>query len=135
MQKVPQKFGKVGGVVYLSFINIINHLKLSIMITTLLTIAAALTLNAAEPVQSESFVEEPSTAEVTLASEDKCLGTVALCDPEGTTCMSGTAYEDSENGRIYVRFGSTAKYYAQKSNKPYWSHMIRYDNKWLYFSF
>ena len=106
------------------------------MITTLLTIAAALTLNAAEPVQSESFVEEPSTAEVTLASEDKCLGTVALCDPEGTTCAYGTAYEDSDNGRIYVKADkTTTKYYAQKSNKPYWSHMIRYDNKWLYFSF
>ena len=108
------------------------------MITTLLTIAAALTLNAAEPVQSESFVEEPSTAEVTLASEDKCLGTVALCDPEGTTCEYGTAYEDLENGRIYVDVhgdNRSNKYYAQKSNKPYWSHMIRYDNKWLYFSF
>lgn len=105
------------------------------MITTLLTIAAALTLNAAEPVQSESFVEEPSTAEVTLASEDKCLGTVALCDPEGTTCKYGTAYEDSDNGRIYVKVGTTTKYYAQKSNKPYWSHMIWYEDKWLYFSF
>lgn len=107
------------------------------MITILFSFIAAFMMNVAEPVQNDSFVEECSSVVVeAVATEDKYLGEVNLCDAEGNTCDSGKAYEDARNGRIYVWVQSST-YYAQKSNKPYWTHMIRYGNpgKWLYFSF
>ncbi len=110
------------------------------MITILFSFIAAFMMNVAEPVQNDSFVEECSSAVVeAVATEDKYLGRVNLCDPEGNTCDWGDAYEDASNGRIYVLVQNNKnwKEYAQKSNKPYWTHMIRHGNpsKWMYFSF
>lgn len=105
------------------------------MITTILSVAAAFMLQVSEPVQNDSFVAENNTIEV-FSAEDKCLGGVNLCDPDGNKCDTGTAYQDSENGRIYVKLPDfTTKYYAQKSNNPNWEYMIRYSNQWYYFSF
>lgn len=103
------------------------------MITTFLSIAVAFMLQVSEPVLNDSFVAESNTVEV-LSAEDKCLGDVNLCDPNGTTCNTGTAYQDAENGRIYVK-AFNRKFYAQKSNNPDWPYMIRHNNKWYYFSF
>lgn len=109
------------------------------MITILFSFIAAFMMNVAEPVQNDSFVEECSSAVVeAVATEDKYLGSVNLCDSEGNKCDWGNAYEDASNGRIYVFVhGDKNKIYAQKSNKPYWTHMIRFGNpgRWLYFSF
>lgn len=109
------------------------------MITTILSIAAAFMLQISEPVQNESFVVENNAVEM-FSAEDQCLGEVNLCDPNGTTCETGTAYKSEENGRIYVEVTNpvnNAEYnlWAQKSNNPNWEYMIRKDNKWLYFSF
>ena len=73
----------------------------------------------------------------TFDTDDKYLGEVNLCDPQGTLCYTKSAYKDSENGRIYVLgFGGTyTRTYAQKSNDSRWEYMIRYDNNWYYFSF
>lgn len=103
------------------------------MITTILSVAAAFMLQVSEPVQNDSFVAENNTIEV-FSAEDKCLGEVNLCDPDGNTCYTCKAYLDSENGRIYVKVNGT-KYYAQKSNNPNWDYMIRRDDRWIYFSF
>lgn len=107
------------------------------MITTILSVAAAFMLQVSEPVQNDSFVAEKNTIEV-FSAEDKCLGGVNLCDPDGNTCKTGTAYQDSENGRIYVNVavsGEIYKKYAQKSNNPNWEYMIRLSDRWYYFSF
>lgn len=104
------------------------------MITTILSIATAFILQVSEPVLNDSFVAENNTVEV-FSAEDRCLGEVNLCDPNGTTCNTGTAYQDSENGRIYVKISNNNKFYAQKSNNPDWPYMIRLNNKWYYFSF
>lgn len=103
------------------------------MITTILSVAAAFMLQVSEPVQNDSFVAENNTIEV-FSAEDKCLGEVNLCDPDGNTCGTGTAYQDSENGRIYVETPG-GKFYAQKSNNPNWEYMIRRNKSWYYFSF
>ena len=109
------------------------------MITILFSFIAAFMMNVAEPVQNDSFVEECSSAVVeAVATKDKYLGKVNLCDSEGNTCDWGEAYEDASNGRIYVLVQDNVnlgKNYAQKSNKPYWTHMIRFGKKWMYFSF
>ncbi|MBO7193775.1 MAG: hypothetical protein J6V47_05765 [Bacteroidaceae bacterium] len=102
------------------------------MITTFLSIAAALMLQISEPVQNESFVVENNAVEM-FSAEDQCLGEVNLCDPNGATCFTGTAYKSEENGRIYVK--CNAIYWAQKSNNPNWEYMIRMGDIWLYFSF
>lgn len=107
------------------------------MITTILSVAAAFMLQVSEPVQNDSFVAENNTIEV-FSAEDKCLGEVNLCDPDGNNCDTGTAYQDSENGRIYVELtvgGIHYKCYAQKSNNPNWEYMIRRKDCWYYFSF
>lgn len=106
------------------------------MITTILSVAAAFMLQVSEPVQNDSFVAENNTIEV-FSAEDKCLGGVNLCDPNGTTCSWGTAYKSEENGRIYVEWKGKKNdiCWAQKSNNSNWEYMIRYGNQWYYFSF
>lgn len=70
------------------------------------------------------------------ADDDKALGLVNLCDPNGTICITNAnAYKDHETGRIYVTIGNSSKFYAQKSNDSRWDYMIRYNNQWYYFSF
>jgi len=66
---------------------------------------------------------------------DKCLGTVNICDPNGNSCLGYkvTAYQDAENGRIYVTGLGHEKIYAQRSNDNRWPYMVRYSNKWYYF--
>lgn len=103
------------------------------MITTILSIAAAFMLQISEPVQNESFVVENNAVEM-FSAEDQCLGVVNLCDPNGTICLTGTAYKSEENGRIYVET-SGKRYWAQKSNNPNWEYMIRKGDEWVYFSF
>lgn len=105
------------------------------MITTILSIAAAFMLQISEPVQNESFVVENNAVE--MFSADQCMGKVNLCDPNGTTCSWGTAYKSEENGRIYVKWEGKNNdiRWAQKSNNPNWEYMIRYGEKWYYFSF
>ncbi len=71
-------------------------------------------------------------------AQDKSLGPVNLCDADGIKCEIGDAYQDSETSRIYVivRGAGSTKYYTQKSNRTYWTYMIRFrDDRWLYFSF
>ncbi len=82
-------------------------------------------------------VENENSSSVSVVSqsgEDDYLGTVNLCDPNGNICYVGKAYQDSSNGRIYVKY-SYQKYYSQKSNNSSWDYMIRMDGKWYYFSF
>ena len=79
------------------------------------------------------------SSEVMSIQGDEYLGMVNLCDSDGVQCLLGKAYRDSETDRIYVyvqKTGSTTvRHYAQKSNKSYWTYMIRFENNWLYFSF
>lgn len=75
---------------------------------------------------------------VIATAEDKDLGPVNLCDPDGKVCLEGNAYLDSNNGRIYVtnvRPHVANKYYSQRSNDKRWPWMIRYNDKWYYFDF
>ena len=77
-------------------------------------------------------------APATAPSQDRKLGPVNLCDSDGIKCEIGDAYQDLETNRIYVivKGAGSTKYYAQKSNKSYWTYMIRFRNdNWLYFSF
>lgn len=71
---------------------------------------------------------------VFASADDKYMGTVNLCDPNGRVCYVGGAYVDSENGRIYVEFNGR-KLYSQESNNSNWKYMVRNGDKWLYFSF
>lgn len=74
--------------------------------------------------------------------EDKNLGPVNLCDPNGTICYTARAYKDHENGRIYLlgfKGNGVDRIYAQKSNDSRWEYMIRVEESrrvvWYYFSF
>lgn len=86
-----------------------------------------------ETLESTAVANQP-----TAPSQDNKLGPVNLCDSDGIKCEIGDAYQDNETRRIYVivRGAGPTKYYAQKSNKSYWTYMIRFrDDNWLYFSF
>ena len=129
-------FGKVGGGSIFA-----DNKNFKVMITFLISIAAATMLNVTtataenESIISESITTECSYSVETMSSSDQYLGTVNLCDPQGNICLSAKkAYKDSENGRIYIDFNPGSAY-AQKSNNSNWDYMVRWGEKWYYFSF
>lgn len=94
--------------------------------------------DAVDVVSTDTPVTMAVAVQAPAPSQDKKLGPVNLCDSDGIKCEIGDAYQDPETSRIYVivRGAGSTKYYAQKSNKSYWTYMIRFrDDNWLYFSF
>ena len=86
----------------------------------------------------EATQDNNTEIQVSNSAQDKSLGPVNLCDPEGKVCLFGNAYIDNENSRIYVTNVSpnkTIKYYSQRSNDERWPWMIRIDKNWYYFGF
>lgn len=69
-----------------------------------------------------------------INAQDKYLGDVNLCDPEGTVCLTVKAYLDGSNDRIYLIIAGK-RYYSQKSNDSRWALRVRYSDKWYYFDF
>ena len=106
------------------------------MLTVLFSIVTAAMLNVSEPMQN-NYVAEESAIAAESSNQDKPLGSVNMCDSNGTKCYVWYAFQDAENGRIYIKTtpDQVVKYYAQKSNDSRWQYMIWYNNSWLYFSF
>lgn len=120
--------------------------KTFIMKKFIITIIAALSIIISTNISNAK--ERPSSTDIELSMHndddgDQYLGIVNLCDPNGNTCHTGSAYKDSDNGRIYIKnidgnsstyAGMAGPFYAQKSNNSQWSYMIRFKDNWYYFS-
>lgn len=81
--------------------------------------------------------------ENSVTSDDgyKSLGKVSVCEKDGSapSCSIYSAYEDLNNGRIFLCYRDADpdnmdnRFYAQRSDDNRWRYRVLIDYKWLYF--
>lgn len=115
-----------------------NHFHyLHLTITILLLFATAVL----QEVKSNNLNQEAVENSVTSDDGYKSLGKVSVCEKDGSapSCLIYSAYEDLNNGRIFLCYGDADpdnmdnRFYAQRSDDNRWRYRVLINEEWLYF--